>query len=414
MAYVVPPSPGLPFQPTPPWVVPSGGLPGRNLPVPFNQYPVPTGNLPVPYQAPGTSVVQMADEIVPYSGAMGAGSLPPGMYVPGGGATPRIAGQDLVHLPGMGSSSVSEPGFVRQLANDVTGAGAEAAGVGGATKIAGLRAALGRVPFPEGTVGKLGLGLGVSVAGNVLGNALGGNESALGRFVKGAGTAGGFTTMFGPEVAIPAAVIGGIANAAFGGKHEGSSSKWLEDDTLDRAGYSEQEKAQIKTMYEVLKSTTDAKTASQQIGQIIIQDLTSKQQAVQQEAVSQQRMLASQALAAQFFQPFTKQLLDSAQQRYSITESVAKDLPPEYRSVARAQNAAALDNATRVANAYQAQAQLLPSMAGMQQQQAIASQLSQQQAAQVMANLYGGGAGGGATSLTDLASQLALQNGGKK
>lgn len=412
MAYVVPPSPGLPFSPDVPWQIATGGLPTRNLPTSFGQYPVPTGNLPVLHPGvPGNALVQMADDIVPYySGARGMGALPPGTYVPGGGATPRIPGQDLVHLPGMGSSATSEPGFVRQLATDV----AETGGITGAAKSAGsiaaLRSALAGIPFPKSTVGKVGLGLGLSVAGNVAGNALGGDSSSLGRFAKGAGTAGGFTAMFGPEVAVPAAAIGGIANAIFGGKkHEGGSSKWLEDDTLDKAGYSEQEKAQIKTMYEVLKSTTDGKTAAQQIGQIIIQDLTTKQQATQQEAVSQKQMLASQALAAQFFQPFTQQLLDSAQQRYAITEKVADDLPAGYRSVARAQNAASLDNATRVANAYQSQAQLLPALATMQYQKGLADQLSQQQAAQVMANLYGSGAGGGSSSLTDLASQMALQ-----
>lgn len=318
----------------------------------------------------------------------------------GGGGTAPF---NLSNIPN--PSGLGQQGGVVSLAQQAEGALAESAPGG----IRGLVAPLSKIPFPKSLAGRAGVGIGLPIVGNFLGNAAGGDESFLGRLIKGGGTGAGLGAFLGPEAAVAGGVIGGVYNAIFGGKEEGGGgTKWLEDETLDRAGYSSEDKEQIKLMYSVLKDSQGEEVAKQQIGQIIINDLQTRQANQDFEAQSQKRMLASQALAAQFFQPFTQQLLDSAQQRYAITEKVADELPPTYRAVARAQNAAALDNATKVAQAYQVQAQLLPTLSAVEYQKSLADQLSQQQAATVIANLYGGGNAGGG-SIADL---LAAQAGG--
>lgn len=297
-------------------------------------------------------------------------------------------------------SGLGQQGGVVSLAQQ-----AEAAAPGG---LRGLIAPLSKIPFPKSFAGKAGLGIGLPIAGNFLGDAAGGDDSFLGRLIKGAGTGAGLGAFLGPQAAVAGGVLGGAYNAIFGGEEKSGDSVWVKDETLTRAGYSDEDKTQIKLMYQILKDTQGEEQAKAAIGQIIIQDLQGRQAQQDFEEQSQKRMLASQALAAQFFQPFTQQMMDSAQQRYAITEKIADELPPAYRSVARAQNAAALDNSTRVATAYAAQAQLLPSLSAIEYQKSLADQLSQQQAATVIANLYGGGNSGG----SNLADILAAQTGG--
>lgn len=313
----------------------------------------------------------------------------------------------------MGASAPLDAGLVAKLGTGaVEGEAALASGAKGL--LGGIKS---KLPFVEGgaTLGQFAKGavgpLIASVALNKAGGMAGGDESFLGRALKGAGT-GAIGFSFGPEIGIPATVISAGLNAFFGGKKGDKTPVWLEEETLDRAGFSDVDKSQIRMTYDILKETQGEDAAKTAIGQIIMQDITTRKAQEQEDISSQRRMLATQALASQFFQPFTKQMLDSAQQRYQVSESVAKDLPPEYRSIMRAQNAASLDNANRVATAYAAQAQMIPQMAAVDYQKSIADQLAQQQAATVIQNLYGGGASG-AGSLTDLASQAALQQAGQ-
>lgn len=269
----------------------------------------------------------------------------------------------------------------------------------------------GGINLPVGKMGwaKAGAtGVGLQIAGNTLGNMAGGDDSAIGRFFKGAGTGAGVGAIGGVPTAVGAALVAGTVNALFGGKEDDGPSVWMKDETLSRAGFDEVEKTQIQTAYEILKETEGEDEAKKQIGAIIMDSIMMKQQNRELERQSNARMLATQQLAAEYFQPFTQQMMDSAQQRYNATEAVAADLPPAYRAVARSQNAASLDNATKVASAYATQAQIIPQMATMDYQMSLANQLSQQQAAQVMQQLMGGGQAG-AGSLTELSRQAALE-----
>lgn len=267
-----------------------------------------------------------------------------------------------------------------------------------------------KMPVGRAALMKTGAaGLGVGIAGNFAGDKLGGDETFIGRLLKGAGPGATVGALGGPWGIAGGALATGLFNAIAGGDKT-KPSKWIQDDTLDRVGYTEEDKKQVQLMYDILVDIHGEEKANEEIGNLVLTDLQNRQMLESQERAEQTRMLSSQALAAQFFQPFTQQMLDSAQQRYQLTESLADQLPEGYRAVARANNVAALDNATRVATAYAAQSQLIPQQAALEMQHGLAQQLAQQQAAQVMAEMLGGGQQTG--SLTDLASQIGLQNSG--
>lgn len=378
-----------------------GGMPGGNLQSLVGQLNLsPTGAYsPFPRVASG------------WQGFGGAIDVPSYPVSGPSSAFPRAAGMGMSEVPV--SIRGAGRGAAMTLADDAALAlgGAEGAGAAGAAKGV-LGRISSRLPMAEG-VGLKGFAKGAvgpliaSIALNKAGSMAGGDESFLGRALKGAGT-GSIGFALGPEVGIPTTILAAAFNA-FKGKPKDGTPIWLDDDVLNRAGFDDTDKAQIKMTYDILKETQGKDKANAAIGQIIMSDMTNRQQQRQQDESSQRRMLATQALTAQFFQPFTKQMMDSAQQRYAISESVAKDLPPEYRSLMRAQNVAALDNAQRTATAYASQAQLIPQMAGMDYQMNLANQLSQQQAAGVIQQMgLGAGVGGGGGSLSGLAGLVSL------
>lgn len=346
------------------------------------------------------------------AGGGGLGSLLNGFHpsIPGGPASnfPRASLAEVPVSIRMGASTPFEASALGRIGAAAEGLGAEAAGGGGILSRIGSRLPMaegvGLKGFARGAVGPLI----ASIALNKAGSMAGGSESFLGRALKGAGT-GSIGFALGPEVGIPATILG-AAFSALGGKPKNGTPVWLQDEVLNRAGFGDEDKAQIKLTYDILKETQGKDKANDAIGQLIMQDITTRQQQKQEDESSQRRMLATQALTAQFFQPFTKQMMDSAQNRYQISESLAKDLPPEYRSIMRANNVASLDNANRVATAYASQAQLIPQLATIDYQMNLANQLSQQNAAAVIQGMAGGGQSG---SLTDLASQMALQGNGQ-
>lgn len=357
-------------------------------------------------------------------GATGAGAA--GMSASMAGAVPRITDFPTAALGAPGPTGPVPPPInqlMSQLSGGGTGgasggvgtpvniaggvrskvAGAAASGVddilgaAGAGGAAGIMGKLGKLPFPAGKFGRAGAGLGIGVVGNLLSGATGGNESMLGRFFSGAGMGGGLGAIGGPQSAVIGGLIGGLGNALMGGGEAGESADDRFANVLGQTSFDDETRSEFQVMYEILKETTgDDQAALSQVGQAMIQRMMEQDNA----QAAQAKMLATQALTAQFFQPFTKQLLDSAQQRATIGENLAESLPENYRGIARMQNAASLDNATRTANAYAAQSQLLPAMAAIQYQQGLAQQAAQQAAAQGMN-------GGGATSLADLANQLA-------
>lgn len=293
------------------------------------------------------------------------------------------------------AASAGEVGAGAKLASSLGGAEGIAAG-----GIGGLLGKLKSTALPAGKLARGGIGLGLPIAGNLLGQAAGGQESVLGRLLSGAGTGAGLGSLSGNLLGTAAgAAVGGVANVLFGGGEEGQSAddRWQSILKQD-LNLPNEDLAELSVMYEILKETTgDDDAALAQVGQ----ELLTRMMGRQQDREAQAKMLATQALTAQFFQPFTKQLLDSAQQRATIGERLADDLPENYRGIARMQNAASLDNATRTANAYAAQAQLLPAMASMQFQQGLISQAANQQATQGISNT-----GMAPGNLADLAAQI--------
>lgn len=399
-----------------------GGLGGNPILPDINGFSAGVGNAGRNF-VPGGNLQQLVNQLDltptgPYSpyprvvnGFQGFGGVPELPITGPSSPFPRALSEVPVSIRTGGGASF-DAGLVSKLGGEAAAAESvipKASGLLARTK--------SRLPFVEGGVGLKGFAKGAvvpliaSVALNKAGQMAGGDESFLGRALKGAGT-GSIGFALGPEIGIPTTIAGAALNAFFGGKQDDKNPVWLEDDVLNRAGFGDEDKAQIKLTYDILKETQGKEQANLMIGQLIMQDITNRQAQKQQDEASQRRMLATQEIAARYFQPFTKQMLDSAQQRYMVSESVAADLPKEYRSVMRAQNVAALDNARNVASAYATQAQLIPMSATIDYQKSIADQLSQQQAASVIQGLYGGATAGGGGSLTDLASQLGLQNAG--
>lgn len=371
---------------------------------------IPTAGSPVPYGF--GNVLPKALGGTPNLNFDFTGFHPNGSLVEQASALPRSLAEVPVSIrPGVrGAAGAFDQGLLSQLGTGAEGLGAEVAGAAGSGGF--LSRIASRLPMAEG-VGLKGFAKGAigpiiaSVALNKAAGMAGGNESFLGRALKGAGT-GTLGFALGPEVGIPSTILGAVLGGV-GGKPKDGTPVWLKDEVLNRAGFNDQDKAQIQMTYDILKETQGKDKANAAIGQLIMQDITQRQQQKQEDESSQRRMLATQALTAQFFQPFTKQMMDSAQQRYQVSESLAKDLPPEYRSIMRAQNAASLDNANRVATAYASQAQLIPQLATIDYQNGLAQQLAQQQAATVIQGMGIGGGGSQGGSLSNLAAQLQLQ-----
>lgn len=387
----------------------------------MSNVPVPTGNLPVPYN-PVNPAEQLALMAGPQPRIQATYTRPGQMLGlpagPGPGGmpwTPRTApslldtGGNLLQRGGsvgVGGPRFN-PGAIPQLGNFAPTLASQAANKGNLMSRIGGAIKTGGAFGPLGKWGRVGLVAGAPVLGGFLSNQVGGQESILGRLLAGAGTGAGIGSIGGPWGMLGGAVLGGVGNALFGEPDEKVDFAETLDKVLSQGGFSEDDATEIKLMYSILKETKSEEEAKSAIGDIIMNDMQMREQAQLASEDAQSRMLATQALTAQFFQPFTQQLLDSAQQRYAVTESVANSLPAEYRGIARAQNAASLDNATRVANAYASQVQLIPAMSAMQQQQGMADQLAQQQAAQVMASLGIGGQGSGGGSLVDLIASQA-------
>lgn len=342
--------------------------------------------------------------------SMGTGYNPPNLSMPKPMAALNAAPPDLGPRFAAGASGVDDlfsagssigrnlPVLASQVSNATRAAepvANVAGGIGGLGKY--FKNPLAGGGGVKGLIGKSLPGLGVSIAGNYIGNEIGGDVGSL---ISGASTGAGLGMMFGPWGAAVGGVAGGLLSLLDNDDEANPEEKLIS--FIQQAQLPDEKKASYLLQYEILRETTgDEKAALQTVGQQIVTDMANAEQAQEQ----QQKMLASQALTAQFFQPFTQQLLDSAQQRAKIGEQLAGQLPDGYRQIAQMQNAASLDNATRTANAYAAQAQILPAFEAMQQQQQMANQLAQQQTAQVMQQVAGGNAAGGG-GLASLIQQL--------
>lgn len=216
--------------------------------------------------------------------------------------------------------------------------------------------------------------------------------------------------MFGPKGAVVGGAIGGVGNALLGGEGEDPAQEAEQrlQQVLARSTFTDEDREYFTLLYEVQKATTnDPQAALQVVGQAIMQRLQDREE----ERSQHRNMLEMQAVTSEYFKPFTKSIIDSARQRAMITERLAEDVPENYRGLMRADAAASLDNATKVANAYATQAQLLPAFASMQQQQGLVDQAAQTLYSQGLNNAVAGNTGqlGGGGGLQALVAQALGQ-----
>lgn len=360
-----------PLTPLPQNLVPTNIInPGPSIPTPRRAAPLVANRIPVAGPVPAVGG--------------GSGGLIPGL---GGATTPAqlLAAEALAG--GTGAAS---------------GAGAAArSGILGAIKGAGTK--FDNLPIfarynKLGMVGKAGVGIGIGVGGHMLADALGGDDTAQGKFTEGAANWAPWGLIAGPKGAAVAGLVGGVANVLFGDdKKDGGKLEDRVTAFMSEAGMDPEAQSEMMSFYELEKEALGEEAAKAnlmtRLGSFEEQSMMAEQ-AAQQNAVAQQNMLAQQALAGQFFAPFAQQMVTSAQQRHQAIQSMLPSLPESYRGIAASQSAAALDNATRMATAYQAQAQMIPAMSGFQQQSeqinSLAAQLLQQGIQQTLQPQAGG------------------------
>lgn len=378
-----------------------GALVPIRRPVPTGNLPVPTGNLPVlANQAMGAIGYPQARVLGPGSafspGGGGGSNIPTGTFRRGANPNPiRALGPDLRPTYG--------PNIPAELA-----AQAEASGIRGLAS-----QAAGRQVLPNITGLKRGLlGLGVGVGADVLSKKVDPEGGILGRTISGAGTGAGLGLMSkNPLVIGGAAVAGGVAGALGllgGGKGKSGSIDW---DKVDALGIPADEREQYRALYELEKDALGEETARANLmqrlnGSVANIELSAQQAAAEQQA--QARMLASQALAGQFFAPFANDMIQSAQMRHQAIQNLLPSLPANYRGVAQANSAASLDNAIGMARAYQAQSQMMPALAAFQDQQQQINSVAAQLMQQGMQNAIGGGQAAGGASMADILASQAM------
>lgn len=285
------------------------------------------------------------------------------------------------NMPGAYPGVSQAASYVDDLAAAATGTAVEGAAAKGL--LGGLGAKISGIPFPKSTAGRVGLGLGLGLAAQPVSNALGGNESFLGRFAGGAVSGAGLGAIGGPWGALGGGLAMGLYNGFFGGGEDagGSFDKDKVVDYMSITGMGEDQQQEMFALYELEKDALGGDAAKANLMERLslhAQERDYQEQVTAQEAQAQQRMLASQALAGQFFQPFADKMITSAQQRYQAMQNILPSLPESFRGIAASQAAGALDNATRMATAYQAQAQMIPAMASFQEQQGQVNSLAQQ------------------------------------
>lgn len=266
----------------------------------------------------------------------------------------------------------------------------------------GTAGAMARLGGMGGLAARAGTAGGIAMVANpIIDQVVPGSNSNWEQGLQGAATG----AAIGATIGAPAFGVGAGVGAAVGGALGGIAGVLLNGgdpspeadtgavigDALSQSGLAPDYQSEIMSTYNVLMSLANGNEAEeaaarQQVGAMIVQSMQEDRAAKQ----STESMLASQALAGQFFQPFTGQMLDSANLRADITSQMADSLPGPYQAVARQNATNALDTTTRLASAFSAQAQLIPSMRGLE--------IEQQRLAQ-------GGSSGGNAAFNDLLAQ---------
>lgn len=334
-----------------------------------------------------------------------------GVGVPALGRTPRLQPLQATRLPVAGPQlpppvNLGGVGNMPGAYPNVNALAAQAANVGStAAKAGGIAGRLGSaVVRPEATgvmrYVRPGLGMrgllgaaGYAGAGLTVSSLLNGlpGETNAEQALQGAATGAGIGAMAGSIVPVlgtgTGAVVGGVIGGAagilgnmFGDKKEGFSFDKVAT-LMSESGIDTETQAGLQGLYELEKEALGDEAAKANLLQRADGYIQQQMMAQEQNAISaqqQQQMLATQALAGQFFAPFAEKMVSSAQQRYQAMQQMLPSLPESFRGIAASQAADALDNATRMATAYQAQAQMIPAMTAFQDQQQQVNSLAQQ------------------------------------
>lgn len=311
-------------------------------------------------------------------------------------------------------------------------AAADALALGGGRAAGGLAARLPSAAGAAGVASRLApfsaKAAGIGGLAGSLGSALidrtniGGQNSNIEQALQGAALGAGLGAGFGPA----GALIGGLGGGALGvlGNVLGFGGGGGEDDAPDpieilsngisAAGLSPDQTEEVLETYEVMTALAemqpegDARDAAMQ--QAFDAASAMILQAMQQKELASGigggvNQLALQQQAADIFEPLAQSTQDSARM-YAAALGGIEGLPPEYRAIAENTAARELSSADRLANAYRAQAAVMPAINQLTQYQrdynALAAQMFQQAQAQSLQ-----GAGGGAT--TDISQYLVPQ-----
>jgi hypothetical protein len=293
-----------------------------------------------------------------------------------------------------------------------------------------------------------------ALAGQVVGGAIessgpqqgtaGDITQALGTGAKTAGLAASLTAPLGPEVAIPAGIIGfgvGLGGSAlhamFGEDNQPSTGDVKDAIAQSAASIGHQltvpiDAADYQARFDTYKklgiqgTATDAqghqtstgKAASdQELAQRVISEMTTEaqQKAQQTAAVAQdyqqrqadaQNILALQTQMRDFFAPYGNAILASGLQGSQILKNLASTAPDAYREVFNAQADQMANNALRTYGAYGMQIMSQPMLQYAGEAEKRYAQMSQNALDQMRVLAAAGNQGGG--SSTDF-SQLAAQ-----
>jgi len=364
-----------------------------------------------------------------YPGSAGASPLGVGdtVSVAGRGGIPAMpAGVTGGGVPGGGVNAAGASPYGR-IASQVGSAGESAA----ASEGAGLLARLGYAPSGVGRMGAFvrpgltGLGaagiLSAGLAGGTLAGAglgalnLGGKESAVDRFVTGAGFGAPVGAAIGNVIPIPVvgAGIGALAGGAIGGVGNVVRGIFEDSDKADMNRSNQKRMNRIDSLFETAGLTPNQMAqyrAQFDTGMLNLGDnpkpsdvaalLTQLETQVQKTAgtnagkLTGKDMVALQAAIGQYMQPLVQQQQQSGQLAANMYNQMAGNMNNSaLADQMRAQAANAQAQSDRMTAAYMGQAQSIPALYGLQQLGQLANQQQSTKSATLAEQLVANGAG---------------------
>lgn len=342
--------------------VPGTSLALRQGYIPPFQYPTQGPGIP----SPAGPMTALNSGMTPM-GAIGPGNTGPLALGPG---SPISAVDDLAAqaqtLSGSAAEAASAGGRFARLRGLLPSLAVEGGAAGGLARLGGL----------GGLATRAGLyGTAATVAQPVVEAVAPGNNSNIEQGLQGATYGAALGAGIGAPFFGVGAGVGALAGGAIGGALGVISNTFMHGDdvkgdtstaiqnALGQSNLPPEAQQEILGTYNVLMALAqgdekEEAAARQQVGQLIMQRMAASEDA----RTSTESMLATQALAGQFFQPFTQQMMQASNLRSGLTEQMAGDLPPAYRQLARLSAINSQDSTARLASAFSTQAQLIPAI----------------------------------------------------